>query len=54
MTDREKKSGRWKHKKIEYVENEKSFSDEIKNIFLTSYHMVEIKNFLKNRTQALI
>ena len=32
MADREKKRGRRK-KKFEYLENEKSFLDEIKNIF---------------------
>ena len=34
MADWEKKGGRRKHKKkFEYLKNEKSFSDEIKNIF---------------------
>ena len=33
MADSEKKRGRRKYKKCEYLENEKSFLDEIKNIF---------------------
>ena len=33
MADREKTRGRWEHKKIKYLENEKSFLDEIRNIF---------------------
>ena len=33
MTDRSKKREGQKNKKIEYLENEKSFSNEIKNIF---------------------
>ena len=32
MADREKKRERWKYKKIEYLEKEKSFLDEIKNV----------------------
>ena len=36
--------------KFEYLENEKSFLDEIKNIFqfLKGYHMVKNKNLGKN------
>ena len=34
MADREKKRGRWKWKKIEYLENKKSFLDEIKTFFI--------------------
>ena len=33
MADREKKEGKKKIQKFEYHENEKSFLDEIKNIF---------------------
>ena len=33
MTDSEKKGGKTKIQKFEYLENEKSFLDEIKNIF---------------------
>ena len=33
MADREKKAGKQKTQKFEYLENEKSFLDEIKNIF---------------------
>ena len=33
MADREKKEGKLKKQKFEYLEEEKSFLDEIKNIF---------------------
>ena len=33
MTDREKEMGKTKIQKFEYLENEKSYLDEIKNIF---------------------
>ena len=33
MTDREKKEGKTEIQKFEYLENEKSFLDEVKNIF---------------------
>ena len=33
MANREKKEGKTKIQKFEYLENEKSFLDEIKNIF---------------------
>ena len=33
MADREKKGGKTKIQKFEYLENENSFLDEIKNIF---------------------
>ena len=33
MADREKKREGWKIQKFEYLENEKSFLDEIKSIF---------------------
>ena len=33
MGDREKKEGKTKTQKFEYLENEKSFLDELKNIF---------------------
>ena len=33
MTDREKKQGGLKYKKFKYLENGKSFLDEIKNVF---------------------
>ena len=55
MADRGKKRGRWKYKKIEYLENEKSFLDEIKNIFqfLEGYHLVRNKNLIKNSGHKL-
>ena len=34
MADRGKNEGKTKIQKFEYLENEKSFSDEIKNIFI--------------------
>ena len=54
MTDREKKSGKRKYKN-EYLENEKSFLDEIKNIFqfLKGYHLVKNKNLIKNSRYKL-
>ena len=33
MADREKKRGRRKDKNLNYLENEKSFLDEVKSIF---------------------
>ena len=33
MTDREKKEGKTEIQKFEYLENEESFLEEIKNIF---------------------
>ena len=33
MADREKKKGKMEIQKFEYLENEKGFLDEIKNIF---------------------
>ena len=33
MADREKKKGKMEKQKFEYLENNKSFLDEIKNIF---------------------
>ena len=41
--------------KSEYLENEKSFLDEIKNIFqfLKGYHLVENKNVIKNSGHRL-
>ena len=33
MADRKKKEGKMKIQKFEYLENEKSFLDETKNIF---------------------
>ena len=33
MTDREKEMGKTKIQKFEYLENEKSYLDQIKNIF---------------------
>ena len=49
MADREKKEGKTNIQKFEYLENEKSFLDDIKNIsyFLKGYHLVKTKNFLK-------
>ena len=39
MADREKKRGRWKQK-IKCLENEKSFLDEIKNIFYSFWRAI--------------
>ena len=42
--------------KFEYVENEKSFLDEIKNIFYSFQRAIiwlKIKNLMKQQTQAL-
>ena len=33
MADRGKRRRRWKYKKSEFLENKKSFLDEIKNVF---------------------
>ena len=40
MADREKKRRRWKYKKFEYLKNEKTFLDEIKNIFHSSWRAI--------------
>ena len=50
MADRERMREKMEIQKFEYLKNEKSFSDEIKNIlkFLRSYHSVKNKNLLKN------
>ena len=51
-----KKEGKMKVQKSEYLENEKSFLDEIKNLFriLKGYPLVINKNLIKKwRTQAL-
>ena len=40
MADSEKKRGRRKYKKCEYLENEKSFLDEIKNIFDSFWRVI--------------
>ena len=56
MADREKKRERWKHKKIKYLENEKNFLDEIKNIFHSFWwgiYLVINKNLLKNSRHKL-
>ena len=54
MADREKKE-KMEIQKFEYLENEKIFLDEIKNIFHSfhfhSYHLVKNKNLLKNSGQ---
>ena len=44
-----------KIQKSEYLENKKSFLDEIKIIFqfLKSYHLVKNKNLIKNSTHKL-
>ena len=41
--------------KFEYLKNEKSFLDNIKNIFqfLKDYHLVRNKNLIKNSTHKL-
>ena len=41
--------------KIEYLKNEESFLDEIKNIFqfLKGYRLVKIKNLIKNSGHKL-
>ena len=50
MADMEKKEGKTKIQKFEYLENEKSFLDAIKNIFHSfwrGYHLVKNKNLIK-------
>ena len=50
MAEREKKEGKAKIRKYEYLENEKSFLEEIKNIFhnfLKGYHLVKNKKLIK-------
>ena len=44
MGDREKLRGTWKYNDLKYLENEKSFLDELKIIFhncFKSYHLVK-------------
>ena len=55
MPDREKKEGKIEIKKFEYLENEKSFLDDIKNNFqfLNGYHLVNNKNLTKNSGHKL-
>ena len=45
-----RKRGKMETQKFKYLENEKCFLDEIKNIFqfLKGYHFVKNKNLLKN------
>ena len=54
MADGEKE-GKTEIQKFEYVENEKSFSDEIKNIFqfLKGYNLVKNKNLIKTSRHKL-
>ena len=51
------KSGKEEEKiqKFEYLENEKSFLDEMKNIFqfLKGYHLVKKKKLIKNSRHKL-
>ena len=44
-----------KIQKFKYLKNEKTFSDEIKNIFqfLKGYHLVKNKNLIKNSGHKL-
>ena len=56
MAEREKKERKTKIQKFEYLENEKSFLDEIRNIFhsfLTAIIWWKIKFGKKQQTQAL-
>ena len=55
MPDREKKEGKIEIQKFEYLENEKSFLDDIKNNFqfLNGYHLVNNKNLIKNSGHKL-
>ena len=49
MADREKKKGKKKIQKFEYLKNKNSSLDKIKNIFygLKSYHFVKNKHLIK-------
>ena len=49
MAGRGKKEGKMEIQKSEYLKNEKSFLDEIKNIFqlLKGYHLVRNKILIK-------
>ena len=49
------KKGKVEIQQFEYLANEKSFVDEIKNIFqfLKGYHLVKNENFLKNSGHKL-
>ena len=40
MVDREKKKGKMKIQKLEYLENKKSFLNEIKNIFHSFFRAI--------------
>ena len=54
MTQGEKE-GKTKRQKCEYLENEKSFLDEIKNIFqfFKGFHLVKNNNLIKNSGHKL-
>ena len=56
MADREKKEGKTKIQKLEYIKDEKNFLDEIKNIFLQflkCYHFMKNKKLIKNSKRKL-
>ena len=56
MTDREKKEGKTKIQKFEYLKNKKSFLDEIKNIFHSFRRAIiswKNKNLIKNSGHKL-
>ena len=51
MADMGQKEGKTEIQKFEDLENEKSFLDEIKNIFhcfLKDYHLMKNKNLIRN------
>ena len=56
MADREKKERKTKIQEVEYLENEKSFLNEIKkkfSWFLKGYHLMENKNLIGNSGHKL-
>ena len=55
MADKGKKEGKMEIQKFEYLNIEKSFSDEIKKHFLKflkGYHLVKNKNLIKNSSTS--
>ena len=55
MVDREKKERKTEIEEFQYLENEKNFLDEIKNIFqfFSNYNLVKNKNLIKNNGHKL-
>ena len=56
MADWEKKNGKMEIQKVKYLKNEKSFLDEIKNIFHSFSRAIiwlKLKNLIKNSRHKL-